>query len=125
MPVYIIVGCFIAFDIITGLIKALFKGGINSSLLRVGLFRKLAEILAVVASNLLEYGTNFIDLGFDFPVLKAVALYIVFMEITSIIENLGEINPTLGKIFKPYLEKLKKIYDKDVSNMDETTDKKD
>lgn len=108
MSIYIAVGCFILFDIITGLIKALFKGGINSTLLRVGLFHKLSEVLAVVGSGLLEYGTNYINLGFDFPALKIVALYIVIMELISILENLGEVNPALGKLFTPYLEKLKK-----------------
>lgn len=112
MIIYIVVGCFIMFDIITGLIKALYKGGINSTLLRVGLFHKLSEILAVVGSGLLEYGSNYFDMGVDFPLLKVVSLYICIMELISILENLGEVNPTLGKLFRPYLEKLKNKNDK-------------
>lgn len=107
MDVYIGVGCFIVFDIVTGIIKALYKGGINSSFLRVGLFHKLSEVLAVIGSGALEYGAKYINIGFDIPMLESVALYICLMEFISILENLGEINPILGKLFKPYLEKLK------------------
>lgn len=107
MGVYIAVGCFIVFDIVTGIIKALYKGGVNSSFLRVGLFHKLSEVLAVIGSGALEYGAKYINIGFDIPMLESVALYICLMEFISILENLGEINPILGKLFKPYLEKLK------------------
>lgn len=107
MSIYIAVGCFIVFDVLTGIIKALYQKKINSTFLRVGLFHKLSEILAVVGSGLLEYGANYFELGFDFPVLEGVALYITVMELISILENLGEVNPALGKLFRPYLEKLK------------------
>lgn len=113
MPTYIVVGCFIIFDIITGIIKALYKKEINSTLLRVGLFHKITEILATVGSGLLEIGATYIDIDFSFPLLKCVALYIVVMEFTSIIENLCVVNPTLNKLFSPYLEKLKNKSDKE------------
>lgn len=113
MASYIVVGCLILFDIITGIAKALYKGGINSSLLRVGLFHKLSEVLTVIGAGLFEYGSTFLSIQIDFPLVEAVTLYISIMELTSILENLGEINPTLGKIFKPYLEKLKDKSNKD------------
>lgn len=107
MGVYITVGVFILFDIVTGFVKALYKEGINSTYLRQGLFHKLSEVLAVVGSGLLEYGLGYVELGIDIPVLKVVAVYICTMELVSILENLAEVNPALGKLFKPYLQKLK------------------
>ena len=107
MGVYITVGSFILFDIITGVIKALYKEGLNSTYLRKGLFHKLAEILTVIGSGLLEYGMNYVDIGIEVPVLNVVAIYICIMELISVIENLSEVNPSLAKLFKPYLEKLK------------------
>lgn len=107
MPTYIVVGCFIIFDVITGIIKALYKKEINSTLLRVGLFHKITEVLATIGSGLLEYGADYVDIDFSFPLLKCVALYVILMEFTSIIENLCVVNPTLNKLFSPYLEKLK------------------
>lgn len=113
MVAYIIVGCFILCDIITGVIKALYKGGLNSTILRVGLFHKISEIIAVVGSGLLEYGLYYLDFDIGFPVFKAIAGYISIMELISILENLCEVNPALAKLFKPYLEKLKQKKDKD------------
>lgn len=104
---YIAVACFILFDIITGIIKALYNEGLNSTYLRKGLFHKLSEVIAIIGSGLLEYGMNYIELGVELPVLNVVAIYICSMELVSILENLGEVNPALGKLFKPYLEKLK------------------
>ena len=107
MGTYITVGCFILFDILTGVLKALYNEGLNSTYLRKGLFHKLSEILAIIGSGLLEYGVQYVELGIEIPILNIVAVYICSMELVSILENLGEVNPTLGKLFKPYLEKLK------------------
>lgn len=105
--IYIVVGCFILFDIITGIIKALYKDGLNSTYLRQGLFHKLSEVVAVIGSGLLEYGAKYIDLNVEIPVLRVVAIYICIMELISILENITEVNPSMAKLFRPYLEKLK------------------
>lgn len=97
---------FILFDIITGYLVAVKKREINSTKLREGLFHKGSEILALVFSNLLEYIGDTISLGIDIPLLGVVATYICLTEIVSILENLGEINPLLKKLYGPYLEKL-------------------
>lgn len=107
MAVYIVVGVFILFDIGTGLLKAVFHGDINSTELRKGLYHKLSEIIAMIGSGLLEYGITYIKLGVDIPVLNVVGAYLCIMELVSILENLGDVNPALAKLFKPYLKKLK------------------
>ena len=112
--IYIVVAAFILFDIITGIIKALYHEGINSTKLRKGLFHKLSEIVTVGGCGLLEYGTHYVDFGFDVPVLKPVATYICVMEFVSIIENICEVNEPLRKLFMPYLSKLKDITNKEV-----------
>lgn len=106
MKVYLVVACFILFDVLTGLLKALYKGKINSTVLRKGLFHKISEMLAVVGSGLLEYAATLIDLGVNVPLLSGVSIYVCVMEIVSIIENLCTINPKLKKFFSGYLEKL-------------------
>lgn len=113
MGIYITVCVFIAFDIVTGIVKALYNEGLNSTYLRKGLFHKLSEIIAVAGSGLLEYGLNYIEIGIDLPLLNVVAVYICAMELVSILENLAEVNPMLAKLFRPYLEKLK---EKDINN---------
>lgn len=107
MKIYLAVGVFIVFDIATGILKALFKGEINSSILRIGLFHKLAECFAVFGAGLLQYAVNYVDIGIDIPMLGAVTVYICAMETVSITENLCVVNPGLSKLFQPYLDKLK------------------
>lgn len=103
----IAVSVFIVFDIATGIIRALYNDGLNSTALRKGLFHKLSELIAVVGAYLLEYGIQYINFDIDVPLLKATTAYICLMELVSILENLADVNPILGKFFKPYLEKIK------------------
>lgn len=107
MKTIIVVGGFILFDIITGVIKGLANEGLNSTILRKGLFHKVSELIAAVGALLLQFGADYIKLDIVLPLLPVVGTYICVMELISIIENLCEVNPTLNKLFKPYLEKLK------------------
>ena len=107
MKFYIIGVCFILFDVITGVMKALYQGDINSTALRQGLYHKLSEVLAIVGSGALTYACKYIELGVNIPVVGVVVSYICIMELVSVLENLCEMNPSLRQLFKPYLEKLK------------------
>lgn len=106
IELYAIAGGFIVFDIISGIIKALSQGKLNSTISRIGLFNKLAEICAIFLSSFSEWGLKQLDVGIDATILPFIVTYISFMELLSSIENLAEINPKLNKIFKPYLKKL-------------------
>lgn len=108
MEKYIIVAAFIAFDIITGVVKAAKKGALNSTALRRGMYSKLSEFIAVAGSGLMEYGFNYFNYT-AIPLMGGVTTYICIMELISILENLAEINPNLEKLFKPYLEKIQKL----------------
>ena len=100
MPFVIVLG-FIAFDILTGLIKAKHDGSYNSSIMREGGYHKCMEILAVVGSYGVEYAMQYVDIGIQIPLVGAVVTYICIME------NMCAVNPELSALFKPYLEKLK------------------
>ena len=115
MYVYIIPSLLIIGDFLTGLFKALYKKSLNSTVLRKGLYHKLAEIISLIGCGLIDYATQYVSLPFELPILPAVSLYISLMEIISIFENLCEINPVLYNFFAPYLEKLK-YYDEDNKN---------
>lgn len=107
MRLYFVVLAFIAFDVLTGIVKGIYAGDINSTKMREGGFHKLAEVLALSGSALLEYGQLWLSFGIDIPIAKTVATYICIMELISIIENICVINPGLARLFRPYLEKLK------------------
>lgn len=116
MIVCAVVLVFILFDILTGVIEAFYKKNVNSTAIRRGLYHKLSEVLALVGSYGLEYLIQYINLGVELPLLGVVAVYICLMELISIMENICDINPELGTLFKPYLEKLHvAVEDADVS----------
>lgn len=91
---YIIVALiFIAFDIATGVLQALINGRFESHKMRKGGFRKLCLLVVLAFGVALDYSQTLVELGFNFPCLKAIAIYITFMEIMSIIENINSAFP--------------------------------
>lgn len=94
-------------DIITGILKAVYKGNINSTYLRKGLLHKVSEIVAIGVCYIIEYGIAYAGLNIDLHIAAAIAIYISLMEIISVLENISEVNSKLSGFLKPYLEKLK------------------
>lgn len=93
--IFILTGCFILLDFATGLIKAFKKKEYNSSIMREGLFHKTGSIIVIVFGALVDYAQGFLDLGVNVPVAMSLCVYIVLMEVGSIIENLCMINPRI------------------------------
>lgn len=117
--VYLVTAGFILLDMITGVIKAFKERAFTSSIMREGLFHKCGSVLLVVFGFLVDYAQTFIDLGVTIPIALTVCSYIIIMEIGSIIENVGKINPEIvpDKI-KPFFTKLND--DKGNENNDNT-----
>lgn len=109
---WLIVFCFIIFDVISGVLKALTIGNVSSKCLRIGLIHKFTELLTLFGTQLLELGIAYLDITIIPPLFKPFTGYICLMELVSIIENLSEINPILKGFFSPYLEKIKEGEDK-------------
>lgn len=103
----IIVLGFIAFDVVTGLIKAGYNGSYDSSIMRQGGFHKSMEVMAMAVAYFVEYAVVYVNVGVDVPAVPAVTVYICIMELISIIENICAVNPQMCALFKPYLDKLK------------------
>jgi toxin secretion/phage lysis holin len=93
--VIVITFCFIALDIVTGILQALKNKTFSSSVLREGGFHKMSFIVFILLAILCDYGQKYIDLGFEIPLIKGVCAYIIFTEITSIIENACHLNPKI------------------------------
>ena len=93
--IYFIVALFILLDMITGLIKAFKEKAYNSSVMREGLFHKCGSILCVAFGVLVDYTQTLVDIGVTVPVALSVCVYIILMEIGSVIENICAINPDI------------------------------
>lgn len=72
-----------AADIITGWLQATINSCWDSTKMRKGLFRKGGEMLVVVLAYVI-----YIALSIPVEIVKGVAIYIVIMEIVSVVENL-------------------------------------
>ena len=95
--VYAVVGAVIALDILVGLMKAGLVEGFSSQKMREGLGHKFTYIVALALAALIEWGSVYLDFGFQLTVLQpAVTVYIVLTEVGSILENIVAINPALS-----------------------------
>lgn len=93
--------CMCAFDVVTGYAAAMRRGELNSTTMRDGLWNKMGEVFAIGASKCIEiclavFGTDFVNTDLKIPVCTGVCAYIAIYELTSIVENIGKMNPTIG-----------------------------
>lgn len=98
----IVATIFIVFDVATGWLKALSTGTTDSSIMRQGLFRKIAEIMAVIFGYVCEYAFPYAGLDVTIPFATGISTYIVLMETVSIIENLALMNPQLAEVLNKF-----------------------
>lgn len=99
----------IGFDILTGWMKAIYNGDFKSSAMRHGLISKVAEMLILFLMYIFEYYLPLLHIDFGLPVVAIVGTYIIVMELSSIIENIGLINPGLsGKLAHIFADFIKK-----------------
>lgn len=103
----VVVGFLVIIDIVTGFIKAWKTKSISSRVIREGLSHKIGEVAALLFCWVLQYGGEYIGVSVSTPLVLPAACYIATMEITSIIENLCEINPKLHALFSDRFAKLK------------------
>ena len=116
----IIVGLSLS-DILTGWIKAHVTNDYKSLIMRKGLYRKAAEWLIMATASGLEIGLKLIGQYYHSEQLAnfagavtavSIFVYISVMEVISILENFGEINPEMAWV-KPFLKKLGKFSNND------------
>ena len=94
-------------DVLTGLFKGGYNGNINSTYLRKGMMHKLSEIMAIAVCWIIDFSLAYSGINIDLKIAGALCIYISIMELISVLENLGEVNPKLKKFLQPYLEKLR------------------
>lgn len=86
---------FSGLDYITGVVGAIMHGNLSSSKMREGLGHKFAYVVTFFLAWFIDFEMNHIDLGFPVAVTPLVTTGIVLIELSSIIENIGEINPEI------------------------------
>ena len=97
----IVIGLALA-DFITGVIKAAIKKDVSSQMRRTGGLHKIMEVTVMLTACGLEFGIGVLGDYYNEPRLAEITgmftsgtvfVWIVFMEITSILDNYLESNP--------------------------------
>lgn len=101
MPIHelIVIGIvflLVLIDYVTGVVNAIMHGELSSKKMRSGLGHKFAYLAIICVALIVEYGSDYIDLGIELPVFIPVCVGICLIEITSIMENCVKINPELS-----------------------------
>ena len=82
-------------DYATGVVKAIVSKKLSSAIMRKGLARKFVYLVVLFLAWFIELMSLHIDLGYTLPLFVPIVVGISAIEITSILENLCEINPEL------------------------------
>lgn len=101
MPIHELITIGIVFllvliDYVTGVVNAIMHGKLSSEEMRKGLGHKFAYLAVISVSLIVEYGSDYINLGIELPIFLPVCAGICLIEITSIMENCVKINPKLS-----------------------------
>lgn len=75
--------------------------------MRTGLFHKLGEILAYIFGVACNITLPMLNISLPFQLSSAITIYIVVMEIGSIVENLSKLSPQMGKYLGAIFKNLK------------------
>lgn len=93
-----------AIDIVTGLLNAWATKSFESAKMRTGLAKKCGEILTILIGMMFTYG-----MSIPKYILTGISVYIIFMELMSVLENLDK----LGVPIPAFVSKV-------LNNVDET-----
>lgn len=86
---------FIAADYLTGVIKAIMHGDLNSGRMKEGLGHKFTYLILTVTAWFVDTVNIHLPLGYPISLYACTVSGISLIEITSILENITDINPEL------------------------------
>lgn len=87
-----------AMDIFTGFLGAFVRGCVSSTKMREGIGHKAMLILLIVLAALVQTATLHIgDMGWAVPLIMPACIYIIVMEVASIVENIEAAYPGLSE----------------------------
>lgn len=116
MCYFIAIVVFVFIDYITGVVNAAMHSRLNSSKMREGLGHKFAYCVLIFVAYIIDAIQLNSSLNLPFEMFPIISIGIIAIELTSIIENVCEINPELRKA------KFMDIFEKNNTNDDEKED---
>ena len=86
---------FVVTDYITGVVKAVMAGNLSSNKMRKGLGHKFAYLALILVAYMIDTISVHVELGLPVHVYLITVGGICLIELTSILENITQINPEL------------------------------
>lgn len=122
----ILVFILIVLDVISGLAAAFMKKTIDSTVMRRGIWHKASYIVVILLASALEWAVSVggpsLGIGLNLPIVVPTCLYLGLTEISSIGENLSQIDPSLRSA--PVFSVLGRVKPtEDEKEQEESTDK--
>lgn len=122
----ILVFILIVLDVISGLAAAFMKKTIDSTVMRRGIWHKASYIVVILLASALEWAVSVggpsLGIGLNLPIVVPTCLYLGLTEISSIGENLSQIDPSLRSA--PVFSVLGRVKPtEDGKEQEESTDK--
>lgn len=114
--IMLIPACLMGFDILTGVVHAWATGHLKSYRMREGLGRKFGEITILCIGQIFTSGMNLPSY-----ILPAFSIYIIFMELVSICENLKKLGIPMPRFIDKALASMNDII-QNGSDMKESDD---
>lgn len=118
-PYIVVCITFMLIDYVTGIIGAAMKGEINSKTAGIGLFKKLAYMIACLTGWFIDFSftsllqdSYAVKLPFNFPVGVIICVWVIVIEIISIFENLEKCGVVVPSFIRKFFLKTKE----DISN---------
>lgn len=85
------------FDIVSGFVGALVRGNVSSTKMREGIGHKAMLVLLVVLAIFVQtFSLHIGDMGWTVPLITPACVYIIVMEVASVVENVIQAYPALG-----------------------------
>ena len=105
-------------DIVTGYIQAVINKNVDSQKMRVGLYHKVLIILVLFLSFIL-------GIAFDIMAIPSfVCVYVVIMEVISIIENLKKAGIDVGWLSEIVKDKTEDTTEESINKLTKTIEEK-
>lgn len=82
-------------DFVTGFVASVKNNTTSSTTMREGLFHKSGIIFLYILAYGIDYAGQFIDLPVATYITPAIVVYVILMELISIIENISKLNSDL------------------------------
>lgn len=124
----ILVFILIVLDIVSGIAAAFVNKTIDSSEMRRGLWHKASYVLVILLASALEWAVSVggpdLGIGIGIPIIVPTCIYLGLTEVSSIGENLSQIDPSLRSA--PVFSVLGRVKPpEDEEKQEESTDKED